>query len=338
MTGMATALCAAIDIKGDEAPEWVHLLPAGQVRTVDGRGPYSVADVTALCAASMAGGKLALDENHSTDKAAPLGLSAPARGWIVELQARQDGVWGKVDWTPEGRDLVRGYRGISPVIRHDKRSGRIDAILRASLTNTPNLTGLTSLHSTETTNMDFRAMLIEALGLDSDADDAAIAAALKAKLAKTGDSETALQSALAPIAKAAGLAAGSDAAAIVLGVQKLVGDGDDRVIALQSQLTALTDRIATDKATVFVDAAIAAGRAGVKPARDDYISMHAADPARAERLINAMPIIKAGATLTGDPDRNKDGLTAADQAVISLMGIDPAEYAKTLADNKVEAL
>lgn len=338
MTGMATALCAAIDIKGDEAPEWVHLLPAGQVRTVDGRGPYTVADVTALCAASMAGGKLALDENHSTDKAAPLGLSAPARGWIVDLQARQDGVWGKVDWTPEGRTLVAGYRGISPVIRHDKRSGRIDAILRASLTNTPNLTGLTSLHSTEMINMDFRALLIEALGLDSDADDAAIAAALKAKMAKTEGSETALQSALAPIAKAAGLAAGSDAAAIALGVQKLVGDGDDRVIALQSEMATLKEQVATDKATAFVDAAIAAGRVGVKPERDEYISMHAANPARAERLINALPIVKSGATVTGDPERGKDGLSGADKAVISLMGIDAAEYAKTLADNKVEAL
>ncbi|MGY6517055.1 phage protease, partial [Vibrio parahaemolyticus] len=75
------------------------------------------------------------------------GLSAPARGWIVALQARRDGIWGKVEWTPEGRKLVPGYRGISPVIRHDKQSGRIDAILRASLTNTPNLSGLVTLHS-----------------------------------------------------------------------------------------------------------------------------------------------------------------------------------------------
>ena len=40
-----------------------------------------------------------------------------------------------------------GYRGISPVIQHDKQSGRIAAILRASLTNTPNLSGLVTLHS-----------------------------------------------------------------------------------------------------------------------------------------------------------------------------------------------
>ncbi len=162
------AICSAQALPATSIPEWVHLLPAGQVRTVDGRGPYTVANATALCAASMAGGKLALDENHATDLAAPKGLSAPARGWIVALQARQDGIWGKVVWTPEGRRLVPGYRGISPVIRHDKSSGRIDAILRASLTNTPNLSGLVSLHSQAP--QDVRKWLIDTLSITPEGD------------------------------------------------------------------------------------------------------------------------------------------------------------------------
>ena len=58
---------------------------------------------------------------------------APARGWIVELQGRQDGIWGKVEWTATGRDLVAGkaYRGISPVIEH-RPDNSIIAIRRAS--------------------------------------------------------------------------------------------------------------------------------------------------------------------------------------------------------------
>ncbi|MFN3676796.1 MAG: phage protease [Sphingomonas pseudosanguinis] len=162
------AICSAQALPATSIPEWVHLLPAGQVRTVDGRGPYTVSDMTALCAASMAGGKLALDENHATDLAAPKGLSAPARGWIVALQARRDGIWGKVEWTPEGRKLVPGYRGISPVIRHDKQSGRIDAILRASLTNTPNLSGLVTLHSEAA--QDVRKWLIDTLSITPEGD------------------------------------------------------------------------------------------------------------------------------------------------------------------------
>ena len=173
----ATALCAAMPIGDDGVPDWLHLLPAGQARTHNGRGPYRVTDPRMLIAVSMASGKLALDENHATDLAAPKGLPAPARGWIVELQNRSDGIWARVDWTSEGRSLSRAYRGVSPVITHDV-DGTVTAILRASLTNTPNLTGLTALHS-KGNDMELRTTLIEALGISSAADDSEIAAAVR---------------------------------------------------------------------------------------------------------------------------------------------------------------
>jgi phage I-like protein len=302
MSGVATALCAAISIGNADggAPEWVHLLPAGDIRGRDGRGPYRATDMAAIIAASLAGGKLVLDENHATDLAAPKGQSAPARGWIVDLHHREDGLWGKVDWTEEGRSIVSGYRGISPAIVHQK-DGTVLAIARASLTNTPNFAGLVALHQQEKT-MDFRVWLVGALGLPSDADDEAIKAAFE-KLVKAPAAEVALQSALNPIAVAAGLAEGSDAAAVLAGVMQLAGGADDRVVALQSELAGVTTRLNTlteastrKDAVAFVDAAIAAGRVGVKPQRDRYISMHMKDAAEAEALVNAMPILAPGAT------------------------------------------
>jgi phage I-like protein len=142
------AICSAQALPATAIPEWLHLLPSGTIKTADGRGPYRVQDAKALMSASMAGGKLVLDENHATDLAAPKGLPAPARGWIVELQQRLDGIWGRVEWTPEGRRMMgdRQYRGVSPVIQHNL-AGTVGAIVRASLTNTPNFTGLVSLHS-----------------------------------------------------------------------------------------------------------------------------------------------------------------------------------------------
>ncbi|WP_326523955.1 phage protease [Sphingomonas sp.] len=142
------ALCAAIQITDHgPAPRWVHLLPTGAVNTRDGRGPYRIPDPTAVITASMpAGRKLVLDENHATDLAAPRGGAAPAHGWITELQARGDGIWGRVDWVdPESR-IWKRYNGVSPVIAH-RKDGTILQVLRASLTNTPNLAGLNSLHS-----------------------------------------------------------------------------------------------------------------------------------------------------------------------------------------------
>jgi phage I-like protein len=167
------ALCAAIGINvpGGGAPEWLHLLPRGEARTADGRGPYRITDAAAVMAASLRGGKLVLDENHATDLAAPKGLPSPARGWIVELQHRANGIWGRVEWTEQGRQLAeaRAYRGVSPAIVH-RQDGTVTAIARASLTNLPNLSGLTSLHSKDNA-MDFRIMITDLLGLPAEADD-----------------------------------------------------------------------------------------------------------------------------------------------------------------------
>jgi len=338
------ALCSAIAIAAsDSAPEWLHLLPAGEIFTNDGRGPYRVGDMVSLMAASLkVGGKLVLDECHATDLKAPKGDEAPARAWIMELQQRQDGIWGRVDWTPVAteRRIWKEYRGVSPVIAH-RKDGTIDAVLRASLTNTPNFRGLKTLHQENV--MDFRAWLIEALGLGSDADDAAIQAALTAKFeGKKEESETALQSALNPIAQAMGLATGSNAAAILVGVQQLAATGgrDEIITALQSELKTVTtdlndlrDNGKRTAATAFVDGAIAAQRVGVKPMRDRYITMHMADPVGTAELINAMPCLTpSGTTAVPPADRKAGELGSADANVIALMGIDPEAYRKTLAD------
>lgn len=117
----------------------------------------------------QAKGKLVLDENHATDLIAPKGGEAPARGWIVDLQARADGIWGRVKWTDAAisRGIWTEYRGVSPVILHQK-DGTIDAVLRASLVNQPNLVGLTSLHMTSPrVDMDeIDKAIAEYLGID----------------------------------------------------------------------------------------------------------------------------------------------------------------------------
>lgn len=338
----ALALCSAspIALDADGAPEWIQLLPAGEIRTQDGRGPYRVADVAALIESSLPDGeKLVLDENHATDLLAPKGGSAPARGWIVELQAREGGVWGRVEWTGEGRRLIedKAYRGVSPAIHH-RRDGIVERILRASLINTPNLIGMASLHAEGQTDMDWKVMLIELLGLDSNASDADIAAALKARMGE-GDGEAALQSALAPIARAVGLAETANASAILAGVQARVGADDNAtIVALQGELTTLATQLnelregSTRKAAEdFVDGAIRAGHVGVKPMRDRYVALHMKDPSGTEALIGALPVLH-GTRLTDTPKTGDgDALGEADLAVISLMGLDADAYKKTLA-------
>lgn len=183
-----------------EAPDvarraWVHLLPAGTFDGIDGRGPYVAEDPEAIVLASrQAAGRrqMVVDYDHATDlihaKSQVSGDPIPAAGWIVGMQARADGVWGLVEWTERAAALLarREYRYLSPVFRHDRKSGAVRAILRASLTHTPNLDQLTALASAEEDFMDdtTRADILALLGLDPKADDAALLAAIRALVEK----------------------------------------------------------------------------------------------------------------------------------------------------------
>ncbi|MFH0299813.1 phage protease [Bradyrhizobium sp. 31Argb] len=329
----------ALNASGGVA-EWIMLVPiaSGLVATIDGRGPYRIADAAKLAQASLNahGGRIPIDENHATDLAAPNGGPSPARGWIVEMQARPDGIHGRVEWSSAGSALMseKAYRFISPVLIHDK-SGNVLDVPRVSLTNTPNLRDMTALNSTET-SMDLLAQLRKLLGLADDADEATAIDKIKSL-----NSSTSLQS----IAKAAGLKDDADAATIAATVTTLAtgakGNGAETIAALQSEVKDLGERLtaalntsASDKATAFVDGAIREGRVGVKPLRDHYISMHMADPARVEKEINAMPKIGNSAILPSTPPEVKDGkvsLNAEQLATAKLLGIKPDDYAKTLA-------
>ena len=131
-------------LAGDGAPpEWIALLPAGVFNGRDGRGPYRLADPAGVIAATQGLGMRAgipIDYDHATDLAAPEGRPAPAAGWIRELAAREGAIWGRVEWTPHGAAAVTSheYRYISPVFEHG-RDGEVVRLLRAALTNNPNL-------------------------------------------------------------------------------------------------------------------------------------------------------------------------------------------------------
>ena len=340
-----TALMASQDLPavatGQAAPDWVHLLPApadGKIGTTDARGPYLINDATALIAASFAeADRLPIDENHSTDLAAPRGEPAPARGWIVGMEARADGIWGQVEWNAAGSRLIKGkaYRALSPVILHDKAKV-IHSILRASLVNRPNIRGLTALNQQET-NMTFMQKLAEKLGLGADASEEAILAAIGGKA-----SDTAMQSALTEIGVALGVQQGAEVAAIVTAAKSNKA-APAAIVALQSeiatlttQLNAVTEAQARHAAETYIDGEIKKGRVSVKPLRDHYIAMHMVDAARVEKEIGAMPVLSRSGTGIVPP-APKDGevsLNAEQTAAAAALGIDPKTYAATLKSER----
>jgi phage I-like protein len=317
-TPLSPVLMAA-DPTSTEAPDWIHLLPPnGYAATDDKRGPYSISDPEAIIALSFSqGDRLPIDQDHATDLAAPKGLPAPARGWITAMEARTDGVWGKVEWTREGAAMVadRAYRAISPVIVHDKAK-RVVAILRASLVNRPNLKGLVALNATQDEEdppvnpMEQTAL---ALGLQASASVEDVLAAIGAM--KKPASDVALQTALQT---------SNDA---VTALQATVSE-------LTTQLNSVTEGQSRSRAETFIDGAITKKHAGLNAGtRDYFIALHMANPAETEAAIAKMPQLGPIAWPQLSASVLKDGEVAMQSSHVDaarLLGLSAKEYAATL--------
>ncbi len=176
MTGLATAtLDRALhaDDAAKGAPEWVHLLPSGLITGRDGR-IYDMADPGGLILAFQANGiDLPVDYEHQTEKPeARLKGPVPAAGWIKELQIRDSGIWGRVEWTATAAEMIAGkeYRFLSPTILYHPKTLEIMRLKSAGLVHHPNfhLTALAAQEdpmSNPTRSDDFMALVAKLLGL-----------------------------------------------------------------------------------------------------------------------------------------------------------------------------
>lgn len=309
------------------APKWVQLIPGGTFFGEDGRGPYSLDNPEQVIAASLRpGSRLVFDQDHASAHSLKSGIPAPARGWIVALETRGGSIWGQVEWTDAGKKLVesREYRGISPEFMHEKTGGRVTRLLRASLTNLPNLE-LQSLHSTEP-RMDFIPAIRTALGLPETADETAILAAAAAMRTTTA----AHSQQLAAIAAAAKLDPALAPGAIVTALQARGAGGGtlEEVTALQSQVVALQNAERRRGAEAAIDAAMRAKKPILATRREEFIARHMQDPAGTEAWLADMPSLAAGGVPPGAAPAATSGLDASDQQVIALMGISPDAFLK----------
>ncbi len=161
-----------LTLRGGELPEWIRVLPRGRVELADGRPPFEVDEesLTAVVAAFEARGvDLVVDYEHQS----LTGERAPAAGWIKELTAKDDGLWARVEWTPQAQEYLRNreYRYFSPVLQLDPDRRKPVALLQVALTNVPAMKGLEPLvarHGWESA----RAELAARLELGAEANEA----------------------------------------------------------------------------------------------------------------------------------------------------------------------
>lgn len=184
---LSAVICSEAEIDASEgAPQqWAHLLPQGEFEGRDGRR-FRLSDPDRVIDAFRRNnGPIVVDYEHATagEQTGP----TPAAGWLTDLEARPDGLWGLIEWTQKARGMIaaREYRFLSPEILH-ARDGKIIALRSVGLVHKPNL-ALTALNRQEagamadadTSSPEILTALRDLLTLDDDAGTDAIIAAVR---------------------------------------------------------------------------------------------------------------------------------------------------------------
>ena len=308
---------------------WIQLLPAGEVKGRDGRGPYRVgdeADMQQIVDATLKRAQatdLFVDYCHQAIFGAIPGVggTAPAAGWIKQLQVRPDGIFGRVEWTPAGAEKIRAgeYRYLSPTFFSDA-AGRVLLIFNASLINTPNFeleAVAASDRSLSIQEHDMKRIAAE-LGLGETATEDDIVAAVRT-----------MKSAHSTVAAAVGLQAQATADAITAAIAAKAPDPAkyvpiEQYLAAQSALSTLQKDGAKAKAETVVAEAIAAGK--VAPATKEWALAYASqDPAGFEAFVKAQPVIVSPQAQNPNPEKKPLAgavdLSASDLQVQTQMGL-----------------
>ncbi|MEY9717864.1 phage I-like protein [Sinorhizobium fredii] len=352
----AAALVADHAAPGNGA-SWIMLLPLGQFSGRDGRGPYDAGDKAHLEAVIKAtlqragSTEIVVDYDHQTMFSAVPGVGgrAPAAGWIKEFAVREDGLWGRVEWTEAAAAAVRAgeYRYISPVYLHTQ-SGKVTRLISAALTNVPNLDlAAVAARADLTTQEEPMDKIALALGLAQGAGEDAILTAINAVLTSTSAIAVALgldkatkPEALAAqaaafradverVTTAAGLKSGAKVDDVVTAIQSArTGAADptkfvpiEQVTAMQADIKALQEKLSGNEAEEAVNAAIRDGK--LAPALKEWgLALHRRDATQFKAFVdNAPSLTAAQRTSSTTPAPKSDALDDADLAVMRQMGL-----------------
>jgi phage I-like protein len=318
---------ASAPASGNEtvAPEWIELLPAGVFYGRDGRGPFRLDDPNAVIASTTAmqmNAGIPIDYDHATDFGAPEGRPAPAAGWIRELEVRTGAVWGRVEWTARAASSIvaREYRYVSPVFQFDPKDGVVTRLLRAGLTNNPNLhltaiaASLTAAADNQTKDqpMEFPIQeLRELLNLDNDASAADVVAKVR-DLRAAGDA-----------ASSQSTSTHAHDPAHYVAIAEF-----ERAL---TELNALKADRARERAAHTVEEAIRAGK--IVPAQREWAIAYCAADARGFQAFAAKQpsIIGENLGLGGEPPADRragGGLNAAELAICAQLGLKHSEFVK----------
>lgn len=131
----------------------VQLLPAGEFKANDGRpmpwGTWKLTEANApavVAQVSACANEFVIDYEHQTQLADTNGQPAPAAGWFkcVEFRPGKGLYAPNVRWTARAAEFIAAeeYKYISAVFVFDLKTGAVQKIVCAALTNNPGLHGM----------------------------------------------------------------------------------------------------------------------------------------------------------------------------------------------------
>lgn len=322
--------------------DWIQFFPLGEIKPVDGRKPWKIEDAAhaaAIVAASLTrlgGREMPVDYDHQSDFAAIRGVGgvAPAAGWVKQLQARSDGIWARVEWTPAAAQKMadREYRYISPTF-FDDQQGRVALIARAALTNNPAL-DLAAVASGQNVDHEESDDMLKDIALAVGLPETASQADVLAAIAAGKTAQTAASGVLDQVRTAAGVPADADAPAVCAAIIALKATGDDAdlkaaVITLTAEVNALKTGGARKAAEDKVDAAIKAGQI-VPATRDIFVTLATEKPAEFDKLIGIQPVVlEPGRVDRAKVDASTITLSDVERSVCAATGITEADFLAT---------
>lgn len=285
---------------GQAGPEWIKLTPRGKFTARDGR-VFDV-DPELLAARFVEDGvDLPVDIDHATVKKAMFGEAAPAVGWISKLEARADGLYGKVEWLAAGLAVLaaRTHRYISPTLKHDE-NGKAFWLHSAALVAAPaaSMAAVASADLSTSKETTMLKAIAAALGLSEDASEASCLSAV-----------TSLKARIDPAVHQAAL---------------------DQIKTLSADLDARNASDHKAKVDTLLEDALKAKK--IVPAQRDQYAALCATPEGLAQVTALFSTMTATLSASGLDEKKTGGdvstLSAEDHEVMKMLGISEEDYRK----------